>query len=482
MQSILQAFRKRPLLSRSASIVVGFLIPYLYLMIANVTEAYCDAWVYVEHAKGFSQNGLLNLSAYAAQFGTSYRGYLLPWLIALGDVLAGLTPLVGYRFLISLFASISCTLALPAIIEHIFSVRFSHWKRPLLLLPLVFLFRGTLEYPLSDMWAAGCALLALWALVGFTTDGARPLHKRLLAAAGCGAALSAAYNIRTINLLLIISVSVAAIVMLLKRRKLSLWQRLLCLLCMGAGFLAVALPQMLINWQCYRSLSPLLISEDGSNLFINQLYDGIYTAKYETNVGYDYWLAEMPYLDRAGLAIFAQEGFDANGVFGTGAQYLTGIGDYLRLVFKYPLDFIGIYARHLVNLIDIRYPEIYVEHIQANALVPIVNYLLCYGGGAALCLELRQMKRDTMPRLWLFLVLLLPTVCILAGAIETRFSIVLMLALWGCLLGLFRRGLFAGLRARSCVALTVGLIGFLLAMSAVGGDTMAGFADWAMLY
>lgn len=481
MLSIKAIARKRSMPLLILSMAVGFLIPYIYLQIIDITETYCDAWVYSEHAKPFVESGLFNLSAYAERYGASFRGFLLPWLIALGQVLSRVIPFVDYRFLISVFASVICVVALPAVMEHVFEVKFDWWKRPLLLVPLIYFFHGTLEYPLSDLWAAGFAVIAVWSLIRATDVNELNPIKRFAWAAGMGAALAAAYNIRTINLLIIISLSICMLVLIIRRKEVSIAHRLMLIPMAAVGFILVSLPQMLINLQCYQSPSPLIISEGGSGLFINQLYDGIYQSKYETYVGYEYEMEGMVYYDRAGLAILDEMGFAHTDEFGTGAETLGGVGDYIKLVLSYPLDFLGIYARHLVNMLDIRHPEVFVEDICASRLTPILNYLLLYCSFATLALELRH-KRKGLGRLWLLFALLLPSFGILAGAIESRFSIVLMLTLWASMLALIRKELFTGLHARSWLALDAGLIVFFVVMTTVAGEMMASLADMPTLY
>lgn len=475
-------FSSKPWIKTLLAFLVSFLIPWVFLLMMGQREPEYDAWVYTQLSECFQREGLFNFAAYAAENGGAYRGYLLPWIIALGKGLSGLIPFMDYRFLVSLFAAAVCTLALPAVMAGVFRVKVPAWRRPLVSALLTLLYQGALMYALSDLWAVGFGLMALAALMRMMDENALPLWRRLLYGAGCGAALAAAYNIRTIYLLLWLTLGLAAVVLVLCRRKIALRARLLCLPALLFGLALCSAPQMYSNAVTYNSASPLIMGEQGSSLFVNQLYNGIYVQKYESNIGGGYWEEGLNYVDDAGMLVLYEEDMPTTFAFEDGAEHLSGIGDYVALALRHPLDFIGIYARHFVNMMDMRYPELFVDEVTPNPLYPTVNYLTMYLALAAFVLHLRGMKRSEMGGLWLLGAFLLPTFAIAAGAVESRFGIGLHLLLWGCLMALPSAGMLHRIRGREWVLLGVGLVAFLCVMTGMGGQTLAGFEDLPLLY
>ena len=75
-----------------------------------------------------------------------------------------------------------------------------------------------------------------------------------------------------------------------------------------------------------------------------------------------------------------------------------------------------------------------------------------------------------------------PAVAIAAGAVEPRFGVSVHLLLWGCLTCLPSRKMLATLRVRDWVLLGMGAALFFCGMTAVGGQTLAGFEDLPLLY
>lgn len=460
--------------------LVSFLIPWVFLLMTGAKEQQYDAWVYSELAKAFQEKGLFNFAAYAAANGEAFRGYLLPWIIALCQSVP--IPFLNYSFFISLLVAIVSACALPALMKEVFGVETPPWRRPIVAGLTTLLYQGLLSYTLSDLWGIGFAVLAVVALLRAADERPRPLYQRLLFALGCGACLGAAYNIRTIYLVLWLALAAAGVVLAIRRRGLALRARLLWTPVAVIGLLLASLPQMYINMTVYQTPTPLLMGDGASNLFGYQLYNGIYEKKYESNIGVDYWEAGVNYVDNAGMEIMAREGLEATFEFDEDMAHFDGIGDYLEVAFRYPLDFIGIYGRHFINMMDIRYPEIFVEEMEPNALYPTVNYLAMYLSLAAFAAFLLGMEKKRLGKLWYLLCLLLPTFAIMAGAIECRFAIGLQWVLWGCLTALPSRAMIRRLRGREWALLAAGLVVFFCVMTAVGGETMAGFGDFPTLY
>lgn len=462
---------------------LGFAIAFTYLLIRNESEVHYDAWVYTQCAQSFEVNGLFNLRAFAADQVDSMRGYLFAWIIALGARLGQVVPWLDYRFLISLFTAAVLVCALPDMVMRLFTLKTLNPLRRLIPMGLSLLFfNGLYAYPLSDLWSAGFAILAVYALMNAADGGAVPLMRRLGMALLLGVSLGAAYNIRTIYLFLLMGAAVCLPVLLAFRKGIT-WAHKgwVCLLAL-AGFLLVSLPQILINSWNYGEATFLLVSKTGSDLFINQLYDGIYLFKYESNIGGDYWYDGMNYVDPVGQTILEDEGMAVTFQFGTGAEMLGNLSGYLALVLRHPLDFIGIYVRHAFSLLDHRYPNIFVTELYVSQLWPLANYMLLYLSIASVWIRVHAMPRPERLGLHWLLLLLVPTLAIIPGAIETRFGIVLFLLLWCCLACCVHRDDVKAFKPYAWVRLAIGGMVFVGCMCAIGGLIASTLLELPVVY
>lgn len=107
------------------------------------------------------------------------------------------------------------------------------------------------------------------------------------------------------------------------------------LLCILVGILICGIPQSIINQEFYGSRSLLVNTSnmEGGSLFNFQLTSSITMQRYETYVGSEdgYPKPKFIFEDEAGKEIMRQEG----------KELLHSVGEYLEIVMKYPLDFIG---------------------------------------------------------------------------------------------------------------------------------------------
>lgn len=470
----------RETLQRWLGFALGFGLVLVYLLIRNEQQKPYDAWTYTELAQCFTQNGLFNLRVFAAQNADSMRGYLFPWILAACQGLSGLLPWLDYRLILSAFVGLTCAVALPDLFALMLGRRgVGVWRRAAVPALVLLFWNGLLAYPLTDLWSAGFAILAAYGLVSvfYRTDA--PGWKRACHIALAGFSMGAAYNIRTVYLFLLPGFAVLYTVLCVVRRERAPQHWLGWAGCLLAGFLAVSLPQMAINLQAYGSPSFLLMSQSGSNLYINKLYDGIYLDKYESYTGVDYGYEALYFIDPAGQEILEQEGMDESFQFGTGETELGSVGAYLQLVSRHPLDFLGIYGRHIGSLLDVRYPNIYVDTLEGAAWTPLVNYTLLY-----LCLlaavdawRRRPQGKRLLPAV--LGVMLLPVLAAIPGTIETRYGVLFYLLVWGGGLSLWepRR-----LRWRSVACAGVGYMVFITLLCACNGAVVASLLEYPLLY
>ena len=127
------------------------------------------------------------------------------------------------------------------------------------------------------------------------------------------------------------------------------------------GIIIAGLPQSTINKIHNDTYYPIVMTEKYSgnqNLFLLQLNWGITYSKYETYVGEEsqYSSPGVRFKDNTGVRIIDLEG----------GEYPNSIGEWFALVLRYPLDFIGIFGRHIVSYITPTYSEIYVKNLNAN--------------------------------------------------------------------------------------------------------------------
>ena len=462
---------------------LGFALFFGYLLVRNEQENPYDAWTYTQLSQSFIQNGLMNFSAFARDCGEGMRGYLFPWILAACNGLSLLAPWLDYRFMVSVFTSLSFAVVLPDLMSLIFGTRpFNFAQRMLAPVLMLVFWHGLLAYRLTDLWSAGLAVIAVHALLRLFTGTPLSWARRCGLAALCGFAVGAAYNIRTIYLFLIFGVGALYLLLCLVKHEVTVSRKLAGLLCILVGFGLVSLPQMLINHQAFGNLSFTLVSDSGANLYINKLYDGIYITKYESYTGVDYWYDRMNYVDPVGQALLEEEGMDATFEFGTGATALGNLGAYAALVLRHPMDFIGIYARHVFSLLDVRYPNMYISDFDTAVWLPLVNYTVLYLSLAALWRALRTMPPNRRMLLWALAALLLPTLAILLGTIETRYGILLYLTLWVVLAAALRGETFKGIKARNIALLVGGYLVFLGVMCACNGAISASLLEYPLLY
>jgi hypothetical protein len=161
------------------------------------------------------------------------------------------------------------------------------------------------------------------------------------------------------------------------------------------------------------------------SLFASQLLWGITLQRYETSVDKSSPGAGVFYLDKAGEHLFA-----ANKI---GSEPF-GLRAYLKLALQNPVDFIGIYGRHIVNGLDLRDGEVYTmgQPWKKNALASF-NFLILFSGLLVIVLTIATQRANaaqtTKGVFWTFLTLL-PVMAIIPGAIETRFFLALHLSIY----------------------------------------------------
>jgi hypothetical protein len=351
----------------------------------------------------------ISILHYFRQLG-SYQMYFLCWVCS---------PIIISSVVYAYFF----TVLVPAFYLEIFGGRISFLRRLIIPVLVATLFPGVIVYTLSDLPAL--ALMVSASAFALHSASNVSTRKRYVLLALAGFLAYGAYNTRTIFLFPagVLTLALGLIVYYKHPARTKVLATLIFVL--GAAIASV--PQVVINLKNQNSLSPMVITTSPYNrsLFASQLLWGITLQRYETSIDKTSPGAGVFYLDKAGERLFA-----ANNI---GSEPF-GLRAYLKLALQNPIDFIGIYGRHIVNGLDLRDGEVYtMGQPWKNNVLATANYLILFSGLLVIAMTIatqRATRRQTVKSVfWTFLTLL-PVIAIIPGAIETRFFLALHLSIY----------------------------------------------------
>lgn len=389
-----------------------FLASMIIHLVINNSECYYDASSYWEVGKvcGWDVRNI--------EWG--FRGYLLPYIFSMcfkfGNMFG--KEFLGYQLFSSFMFAFTFTFIFSVIVK-IFEIEMDDKKiayMGAICGGIFFLFfRGLFIYTLSDFYAFSFSMLSV-VLMYFIIEYKQKYYVKAVEAFVLGICLYGTYNIRTIYLFSAIACVCTLIVWQLLQKK---WIQLTvtipeCLI----GMLVSAMPQIILNHKLFGEYSWKVPTE---GLMLFQLYTGIGTGRYATFVGdsVQYGAAGMYFVDNIGQAILQKEQI---------AEF-TSYGQLIKLIIHYPLDFLGIYARHLLNMLYPIYPNQYIQDITRDkTLLLVLFYTILF---VSVFYIVNCIKMKSSKWVWLFLIML-PCVCILPGAVEIRFFIALHLMIYIC--------------------------------------------------
>lgn len=442
---ILEKLQTRP---KTHSFCIVFLILIIIHQVHNINDFPFDSNTY----------WLLSTSTSVANFPNVVRGYVYAYLLfpihALSDAINDSSRIV-FRIATSAIYAYLLTGPIATFFLQCFGGHLTAIRRILFASLTISIFPGLFLYPLSDIPAA----LALIIAISLADCAERKNWLAFLLFSG--AAASAAYNIRTIYLFAFIALMLIIPFVFLRSKSWS--NRGLGLVAFVLGAFIVALPQMTINKRIHDVATPLVFATvNGKSLMSTQLFWGITIQRYETYNGGDTPAPSLYYRDPAGIALRSLD-----------ESLLSDaptVADYISLVAKHPVQFLGIYGRHFINGIDVRDGLVYVKKPSANkSIVAFLCYSLFFFGTLIFCT--RQNTR------WIEVAylapLLIPVLAILPGAVETRFFMPLYLVLFGAITTQFEWFAFSTLLKRHWMPILAAYMLFAAAFLAITTAAMA---------
>ena len=383
----------------------------------------------------FDSGGYWRLSNLTSFFGDAknIRGYVYPLILFPSRSLAEVSGDFGhypYRIASSLIYAFLLTNLLPSFYQRIFGGTISIGRRLVVPLFMATLMPGLIIYPLSDLPALLMLIGSIYMLFRFSSSGHTGRSMLMLILAGVLA--GAAYNTRTIYIFSVACILLSIPLILLARQLPK--TRILATLAFIAGLAVVSAPQALINIKIKGRFTPLVISSiTGESLFAQQLLWGITMQRYETSIDPSAPAPTRIFHDMAGAKLLGETYANKRDL---------SIPAYFSLLAKHPLDFAGIYGRHIVNGLDLRDGDVYVaDDKRATNAASLAGFLSLF---ACFVIVLRNLEIQMVNgkklrgniasyspatyiapsrRYWYVWlgICLLPVVAIVPGAIETRF-------------------------------------------------------------
>jgi hypothetical protein len=378
-----------------------------------------------------------------------WRGYFLSACLSIGvligrflDAIFNFTDVsggyIGFRIFSSIGYAVFFACLLPGFFLRFFGGHDGLLRRLLPLALTITCWPGLLLYPLSDVCGVAFFILFLWSLdAWYDVDQLwRGAVYMLLA----GAAGYACYNTRLVyQYPIAISMIFPLIVWVrgfMDPHKATLtWLRrtVLHLIAFALGFLLIAVPQMYANKINFNTWSFQVVGfrKGVPNLELVGLQKGmigqVYFANNDSKAGK---VGGLYILDEAGTQLAAQWS-DTSSTKG-----------FFKLIFSKPLDFVGIYGRHLVHNMDIFTGETYFSYpFPYQYLKTFLGYTVFFIAAFVL-ITARQVGEGTQffwhSRLrWCLL--FLPALQILPMSVEARYFYPVHLALFCGMAYLFDR-------------------------------------------
>lgn len=384
--------------------VVLFVGMFCILLVFGDTQLYYDDGLYWSLGKSYDWN--------STNLNIAFRGYLLPLIFFIAYKVG---MIFGNEFIgLWLLSSITFSILHTVVFRRVTGMlgintedrNFTTLCGAIAGCANAVLFRGLYKYALSDIYAFLFLLLTIIVFGDLLKcDRIKPIS-RIVSSFVLGYLLYGMYNIRTVYLYISILLIIVFLVVhcMIEYRKYSYEVFMMIL-----GILTGMFPMIRLNRVLFGKISWKIPTDE---LALFHIKSGISLDRYATYVGDEarYSSVSMFFYDKLGQKILEYEGIEE----------FTSWGEYIKLVFKYPLDFIGIYTRHIISMLYPIFPNQYIKSIDKDkSLLLILTFTLLF-----LCtVYLIKIYRFDKKNMVILGVILFPCICILPGAVESRFFI-----------------------------------------------------------
>lgn len=395
--------------------ILVFALNLIFNFLFADSQIYADAMNYWELGKSLWKNG--HFSFYNLE--TGFRGYFFPFFLGIfGQIFSW--SRWSYIIAYSILAGILFAAIIPKLI-----ITDKEWDKNIdlkfivrgIICYIIFMlfFCGLLYYPLSDIFAIFiCMLTVVFANKILSEDNP---FKLFILSICFGAGLYLAYNVRTIYMFASIYLVLVYGIKILKN---SAWlKKILSILGGGLGFGIASIPQIIINRNLLNIIS---LKVPTNSLMLTQLSWGLMYQRYDTYIGAQQNIPQMYFLDSVGNKILQAEGL---------TQGIQTWSDYFHIALKYPFEMLGIYVRHLVNMLLPVFPNQYVLDLDNNKIwLAVLSFTCFYLFAVAHLVHKVNMSRKTFIN---FVPLFITMLFILPGAVEVRFFAGLYIYILGVL-------------------------------------------------
>ncbi|QAX83300.1 hypothetical protein C2E19_05370 [Pseudomonas sp. DTU12.3] len=421
MLTVASASKHKSRLDRTAKVIQDkqkIIAFFIAALLFYLIQKHIDARFFLGDAKDYWY-----LSSYIWNFSfpENLRGYFFPLLLSPAKYLSETFPQLGYfplRLLQAFAYSYSLCILLPDLFSRIFGGHVTLLRRLIVPCLVAIFFPGLISYPLSDLPAFSLILSSIYLLISAEKKTSHSGMYAMLFAAGLLA--YGACNTRPIYIFTLVALAISIPLLIFGSRALS--TKILATLIFALGAATCSIPQAMINIKHFNSSSPLVISNIGeTSLFATQLKWGITIQRYETLLDKsNEKVSGIYYFYPAGEEFFKSRGLN---------EVTATVPWYLGMVLSEPVVFSRIYLRHFINGIDVRDQEVYTTSPSVQKSIrSAISIALFFFGFFLLARSIPEpsspasdTKKQTLSRLFWLIVLIIPVVAIIPGAIETRF-------------------------------------------------------------
>ena len=343
-----------------------------------------------------------------------YRGFVV-FVLCAGiykvSTLLAVDDIATFRVFSALLFAALTTISLPFLFSRLLGRQISVLRTIIFAGAVFYFFRGYFLYPSIDYFALFFLVLALNRVLA---PGQRPGVSFGLAGLLMAAAILSRSNYVVCLPFLVALGWMQARAGAVKPRQFAF----------GMAWFAAALLVMFVanhGYVEYRSQAAGPVKTDGMRVLNAQLTTGLKLQKIEWSIDPSYE-GMVTFVEPTGRAVLKEEGIHG---------WLTA-PRYLELVAARPVDFAGIYARHLFNGLDISYPSIYVDDVRRSRLLfSLFNYTLIFLGLLVAAKVLFGPRRSAQGTVGLACVVV-PSLFCIPFPVEPRFFLAVVVALHGC--------------------------------------------------